>query len=411
MSVIKSNSSISIERKMSVFTILFYMVYLLITFSGSTGIKSYVPYLFIVYPILCAGMALTKQGKNAAFINNNRRLQYPFLLAFIFSLYLFYQLSFAYVPTIVHVYIRRYFILAFMFVFVPKIWVYEKAIKYSKLYSVAVAISIIIMTAIGGRKTGGLVGDFQSGGMMMSIACIIFLIEYYENYRNSFNLIGLFLSITGLLISGKRMFTLIVVIAFFILFRSSERKDRLKKMICGLFVGIIDLMLIITLVPSAREVFNRAISLTGEAIYITSGRTVLWEKALLAFKNNKAFGIGFGAFQTYFRDNYHISGINAFLTHNIYIGLLAETGIIGTGIYLGFMVAVLVATLKIRRPVFEVNNPSMRYVFLYSLLLQFWFIIYGFSGNGIYDANETFFYFSAIAMMLSLKYELNRCKR
>ena len=411
MNGIKSDNYISVGRRLSFFTILFYTVYLLITFSGSTAIKLYIPYLFIIYPIVCAGMAITKQGKRAALINKYKSLQYPFLFVIAFSLYLVYQLSFAYVPTIVRVYIRRYLVLALMFVFVPRFWVYEKAIKYSKIYSVAVAISIIVMTAIGGEKTGGLVGDFQAGGMMMSIACIIFLIEYYENSTNRFNLIWLLLSITGLLISGKRMFTLIVVFAFFVLFINSERKGRFKKFISGILLGVIGLLVIITVVPSAREVFDRTMGLAGNAKYFTSGRNVLWEKALIAFKDNKLFGIGFGAFQAYFRDNYIISGIDALLTHNIYIGLLAETGIIGTVIYLGFMVTVLVETLKIQRPVFKLNDQSMRYVFLNSLLLQFWFIIYGFSGNGIYDANETFFYFSAIAMMLSLKMELNRRKR
>ena len=133
------------------------------------------------------------------------------------------------------------------------------------------------------------------------------------------------------------------------------------------------------------------------------GAAILWEKALIAFKDNRLFGIGFGAFQTYFSDNYHISGISAYLTHNIYIGLLAETGIVGTVIYLSFMISCLVATVKLRKSVLEQKDPLLRHVYLYALLLQFWFVIYGFSGNGIYDANETFFYFSEIAMMLSLK--------
>lgn len=400
---------LSIKKK-SQFLILFYLVYILIMFSGSTIIKPIVPHLVILYLVVCFCMAKTTQGKRAAVINRKWSLLFPFILVQLFVLFLVFQYRFAYVPTIVMVYIRRYFVFAFMFLFIPRTFVFKKAIWYSKIYSIAAAVSILIMAAAQGKKTGGLVGDFQSGGMMMSIACIIFLIEYFENQKNKLNNLGFILCLAGLMVSGKRMFTLIVLISFYIIFRNTQAKKRYKRFLEGIVAGLIGIILVITVIPSTKEVLNRFVSNSGRAISVTSGRNILWQKAMIAFMEHKTFGIGFGAFQTYFGDHYKIPGIGAFLTHNIYIGLLAETGIVGTVIYVSFMLVCLISTLKLRKTIIKSDNKTMRYVYLYSLLLQSWFIIYGFTGNGIYDTNETFFYFSAIAMMLSLRLELKNGK-
>lgn len=46
------------------------------------------------------------------------------------------------------------------------------------------------------------------------------------------------------------------------------------------------------------------------------------------------------------------------------------------------------------------------YVLVVSLAFQIWFVAYGFTGNGIYDANEMFFYVIALVMNLSVRYSM-----
>lgn len=97
----------------------------------------------------------------------------------------------------------------------------------------------------------------------------------------------------------------------------------------------------LTYIPSIQEVFNRFVELSGSKDTFTSGRTVLWEKTFEIFKENKMMGTGFANFAVYFADHFFISGVMAFLTHNIYVGLLAETGVIGFSIMVLFMIIAL----------------------------------------------------------------------
>jgi len=45
---------------------------------------------------------------------------------------------------------------------------------------------------------------------------------------------------------------------------------------------------------------------------------------------------------------------------------------------------------------------------MYSVAMQVWFIVYGFTGNGIYDWPEFFLYITALAMMLSVRISVDR---
>ncbi|MFR8171109.1 MAG: O-antigen ligase family protein [Marvinbryantia sp.] len=268
----------------------------------------------------------------------------------------------------------------------------------------------LINIGITGSKSGGLVGDYQAAGMMMSISCILFMIDYFNDKDEKKNLVGILLSVSGLFISGKRMFSLIAIFAFVLIYLLSERENRKVRFWGALILLIIGAAILYAAMPSARELFLRITELSGNETNMTSGRNVLWEKAIEIFNEHKLYGIGFGGFQTYYENHYNIPGIQAFLTHNIYYGLLSETGIIGFGIYVSLIVYMLCKSFRLRKKVQSINKYNVTYIYTYSILMQLWFILYGFTGNGIYDANETFFYFSAVAMMLSINQYCSKYK-
>lgn len=299
---------------------------------------------------------------------------------------------------------------SFLLLLVPRVDVCAIAIKISKYYSFVVACSILLMLPITGENTGGLVGTYQYAGMLMSIGCILFLIDYFDNGVKRTDLIGFIFCLSALLTSGKRMFALIILTSFLIIYINSNSKKKIQRLFLAITIIGVSIVAMYILIPPTRELFNRIAGLSGSSKLLTSGRNVLWEKAIEVFNGNKVAGIGFGSFERYFSDHYWISGIGAYLTHNIYIGLLAETGIVGFVIFSVFMLYALRKTLRIRRVVARTESNEIKYVYTYSLLLQIWFIIYGFSGNGIYDADVTFFYFSAIAMMISINEYLIRDK-
>lgn len=387
--------------KKNIITKMYIIISLAIMFSGSTFIKSYHRNMLIIYIILVFCMACTKQGKHTGYFVRKKNLIFPFLLFTIFNIFLMSQLSYAYVPSIVNAYIKRFFIMSFMLIFLPSIDVSVCIIKLAKYYSIIVAISIIISTAISGKKSGGLVGNFQYAGMMMSIAGILFLIDYFDNVENKVNMLGILLSVTGLMLSGKRMFSILYFLAFLIIYLLTDRKNKHGKFFGGIVLFVVTMVILFNMIPATREVFERVLSKSGDIQDATSGRNVLWEKAMDIFKANRVHGIGFGAFQTYFADHYIVKGIQAYLTHNIYVGLLAETGIIGFVLFVLFLLKNMIMTLKLKNKIFINNNEKVKYVYKYVLLIQCWFIIYGFTGNGMYDVVEMFVYMQGIAMMLS----------
>ena len=396
-------------RKSGMFTKLYIIIYLLIMFSGSTIIREQVSNLIVA--LVGILIIMTIGGKFGDSSRINMKDKVPVVIILLFSFFLLWQMvSFAYVATIVWTYVKRYLIFSLMLIFLPKIDLAVCAIKFSKYYAFIVACSIILSTVLTGSKSGGLVGDYQAGGMMMSISCILFLIDYFNDTNQNINIIGILLSLCGLFISGKRMFALIVIFSFVIIYFFSEGRNKRTKFFGGVILLIVGVIIMYISVPMVRELLVRIATLRGNDTVVTSGRNVLWEKATEIFDKNKLYGIGFGAFQTYFSDHYNISGIQAFLTHNIYYGLLAETGIIGFTLYVFFMLYSIVKSICVWKKIKQMEEDKIKYLCRYSILMQLWFIIYGFTGNGIYDANESFFYFSSIAIMLTLENTIKKDK-
>lgn len=380
---------------------MYYIFYILIMFCGTTFLKNYDSQILILLMFDTFLMAHMSNRK-CAYINKKRITIIPFLMILVFVFYLVFQFHIAYAPSIVKTYILRYFAMSFLFIYIPHEDVLYNSVKLSKYYSFIVAISIIVISIFSGTKSGGLVGSYQTGGMMMSIGCILFLMDYF-NENNKFDIWGLLLCVFGLMISGKRMFTIIVGIAFIVLYFLSNKKKVRGRVILIVIVSLTLITIASNFIPSVNEIINRFTNNAGDIRVITSGRNELWEKAIIAYKENKIFGIGFASFERYFNDNYRISGIGSYLTHNIYIGLLAETGLIGTVIYVGFMSYCLIRTFIIWKKHKLLTNHKENYILTYSILIQLWFIIYGITGNCIYDLNETFIYFIGISIMLSIE--------
>lgn len=73
-----------------------------------------------------------------------------------------------------------------------------------------------------------------------------------------------------------------------------------------------------------------------------------------------------------------------------------------------FMSLGLFQSLKCLNNVKKISEPHLYKNMLYSIVVQLWFIIYGFSGNGIYDTNVTFLYITAVSIMISTKIYLRK---
>lgn len=387
------------QTKFNIFELAYILLFVLAMFSGSTALSGY------VMPMICAiVIILFLTSIIKGFPKNAIKYKGDYLLKSIMALivlFLIYQLSFSYNKSVTAVFVERFFVYSLLFVFVPKMDLTFKVIKVIRWYSFFVAISIIITTLITGSHSGGLVGNYQFAGMMMSISFGVFLTDYYFE-KNNMNLFGLALTFIALLTSGKRTFSLLALLAYLLIFLISKNKDKRKKFIYMTGSLIMIVFIAYFTIPSVRLVAERLIAYSGDTTY--NGRSYFWTAAIDIYEENKAVGIGMGCFSHYFDAFYHrLGNMEAYDAHNIYIQMLAELGIVGELLFVSLFTTGLIKTFLLLKKESIRKNKKCMYILCYSLYIQLWFIIYGFTGNPLYGAGQCFFYISAVAMMLSLK--------
>lgn len=391
-------------------------VYLLLmvaaTFCGNTWLFLYVTYLMIALVLLQFCMAKVKGFSRAAFVNKKEILIPVLLLAFS-SFVIWQSLYISYDKSLTRNYALRYYLYSILLLFVPCISIIQLQVKLMKLYSVIAGTSGLVMTVISGRVTGGLFGDNNALGMMMSIAAVLFVVDYYSE-KGIINIIGYVFSLICVFISGKRMFALLSLLALLVMLFISNNKEKKSKFIKMVIIGLTLLVVAYFVIPQVRNVFERfsQLSSSSDEYSFTSGRSGMWNIAMQIFNGNMIHGIGFANFAVYTGEYYSsISNpwAGKYLTHNIYVGLLSETGIIGFLLIVSFFLVVLVKSIRLLVKAIRMKSDVCR-MMCYSISLQLWAILYGFTGNSLYDPNEFLLYIFAVSMFISCKKRLGEIK-
>ena len=397
-------------KNLSLAAQVYVVCFVLIFASGSTPLLGYVPHLMLAM-LGAAALSVFDRGRagRPRFIMLRHGLSAELLMLLFIAFFCCAQTTSAYSNSIAAIYSKRYLIYAALSLFVADPKVFAICIRVVSVYLNVCALSLIGSTVLLGSKTGGLLGNYQAGGMMMSIACVLNVIDYYRCGKSSNYLWLTLLAAFALLFTGKRTFALIAFAGVFVLylFASKGKKSLLKVVLITLFLAAACFMAY-EFTDFGRSAFERFALLTGgDKTDAMSGRDLLWNAAWITFQEHPVTGIGFGSFANWYAAFYMQYGGTAYLTHNIYYGMLAEMGIVGTSVFIALFAWGLVSTV---RTLFAVRHGEhghvSDYVLVVSLALQIWFIAYGFTGNGIYDANEMFFYVIALVMNLSVRHPL-----
>ena len=224
---------------------------------------------------------------------------------------------------------------------------------------------------------------------------------------------GLIIVMFGaLILTGKRGHLLGVVFAGLVcyLINSADNKRMRVVSICLIAAAVIipfmlvfgETLMAIPGVGRFAELFVGLIN--GEDV--TSGRSRLYVYAVKQFLAHPLFGIGWGEFRS------SIVGVVTVQTelevHNIYLQLLCETGLIG------FACAVLPMAAFLKKALSNlislnrrgVRNGTIKIVALFSLGYQLFFLLYGVSGNPLYDYNYVILYFISCAMTATVYREM-----
>ena len=247
----------------------------------------------------------------------------------------------------------------------------------------------------------GLTKHYSTNGMLLAVGTMIFGSYALTEKRRSDYLLFL-ISVAALLLSGKRAHTVFGLTALYLCYfayNSNAKKSRLVKCI-GVLLGALTVFAVASYcVPALATVVFRFID-TAETGDMSVGRVDVWLKAFSMFGKHSLVGIGWG--------QYVNQGGWFWNIHNIYIQLLVETGIIGFIIYCGWFLFHLVRTWSTYSKM-RVNSQDYMnkdYCLMnFSLAMQIFFLLYGFTGNPLYDREMFVPYF--IACAISVNYANN----
>lgn len=222
---------------------------------------------------------------------------------------------------------------------------------------------------------------------------ISFLNLALKKEHKATNIVFFIVSIIALFITGKRgmlIFSLLSIALIYVYIAFKDKKNILKYVATILIVGSIGYIAVIN-IPQTKVIIDK-IQILNEKGYTLNGRDKLWQDSIEVFMKNPLMGIGIGTIQEIIGE----------YSHNSYIQILAETGIVGEVIYNLAIISSMWVTIKKANIILRRKDVEQKISIVMSLFLQGIFIMYGFTGNPLYGQYFLVPYIIAIAMSNSM---------
>lgn len=232
----------------------------------------------------------------------------------------------------------------------------------------------------------GLTSHYSVNAMYIASGLLIEVSKIFASDRvKKYQILLIMLMAVSLLLTGKRGHIIFVGAAVFVLYwYYNDKKTRMLKALRILIGGICVAAVLFSVFP-ALSVFIERFQEQISAGNVLTNRGMFWELALRKFLENPITGSGWEQFLS---ESYEELGIQANV-HNIYIQLLYETGIIGFSIYVSWMFIHLKKAVRLfvfaRKHWCDIPC-NIRSSLIFSLSFQVFFVLYGFTGNPLYDS-------------------------
>ncbi len=265
-------------------------------------------------------------------------------------------------------------------------------------------INVVLSSRHNGFTTNpGFAATFICAGIIALFTMIVD--EQKITFRNRILMVFF---IIALLFTNKRAHPVFLVMSLLTVWLmpvgGSSRAGKYWKIfiaVIGLLISYFafkDLLVKIPFISSAVQTIDGL--MLGEDI--TSSRSALFSWAWSLFEQNPVFGIGWGDFR------YTIVGVithsTELDTHNIYLQLLCETGIVG---FVCFVVPFVLFWIKAKKAYCKCAagedeiSKTWKSPLFFSFVFQTLFLICGFTGNPLYDPCWMILYMFACSITIS----------
>ena len=272
----------------------------------------------------------------------------------------------------------------------------------------------LLREAISNGYMTGLTYHYSTMGMYMALGTVAFAPVLFERRKGHLRRWAMMaVMLLGLFMTGKRGPLVFTVMALGIVYILAERmytRRGFMRIMKRVLLLLLFFVLSYLFVPQVRSLVNRFLTNLGDANSYTSGRMeYMWVYAVQQFFEHLFFGTGWRGFRYMIPT---LAGINANDAHNIYLQVLAETGIFGAIITFGFFLYAWYAGYKAMRLQDKrgVLSPAQTNTVKISLSYQTFFLLYGISGNPLYDEQCFVPYFISCAVCFAC-YARLRTKR
>lgn len=245
----------------------------------------------------------------------------------------------------------------------------------------------------------GLANNFSLNGMYMSITSVLAFAYMHKNKITFKSFMFFAISMTALFMTGKRGALLFTVFALLLTYMITNKESFLYKL--GLLIPIgllicISLYIISFYVEGVSATLERTFNNADSDV--SNGRFKLYGIAWGMFVENPIFGIGWREYADqvsvlYYGDGYFRDA------HNVFLQLLAETGIFGFTIFLTLFSLVIIRTINfiLMSKKDETILPKTIWMLLvFSLCFQVYFLGYCMTGNPLYDISTMYAYFFCV---------------
>ena len=254
----------------------------------------------------------------------------------------------------------------------------------------------------------GLCEHYSTSGVYFALACIACFSIWLYDRMNVKKIVALLLMVISLLMTQKRGPLAFMFLSLFLVFLTVNKINAklVVRGIIALFALVICFLILAQQFPELAIVFERFHMDSGSDLL--NGRGELYELALNMFRENPVMGSGWGQYRMYTR--LHMGkGLNStveFSAHNIYLQVFAEIGIVGgIAFVILLMGGVLITRFVLKKHVAHHAEEKEEGIALcFSLGMQLFFILYGISGNPIYDPQCFIPYFMSLAIPFSVSF-------
>lgn len=248
-----------------------------------------------------------------------------------------------------------------------------------------------IIDSYNNNRFGGL--GIAAGTNSYIIIFLSFLGNIYNNKSKPLTIINFLLIFSSILISGTRSPIIVWGITLLIFYLLNEKKNllKLKKMI-NFFFGLMILIPLLYLVLISDIELRSLDFIISESVY---QRFDLYEYAIKQFIDSNGMGIGINNISVLSSIDNGVGRLQEVTnTHNIYLQILAETGIGGFVVLLSFIVYTIILDFKI-------VNYYKDIIWLKGVAttsIVFW--LYGLVSNPLYDYQILFLFFISKSILI-----------